>query len=61
MKTYRMKNLDCAACALKIEDGLKGRPFVRSVSVDFATLSMQIDTEAMDKVVQAVRKVMYLE
>ena len=57
MKTYRMKNLDCAACARTIEDGLKGRPFVRSVSVDFATLSMQIDTDAMDKVVQAVRRI----
>ena len=34
MKTYHMKNLDCAACARTIEDGLKGRSFVRSVSIE---------------------------
>ena len=39
METCRLKNLDCADCARKIEDGLKGQAFVRSVSVDFATLS----------------------
>jgi Zn2+/Cd2+-exporting ATPase len=56
MKTYTMNNLDCADCARKIEDALRSRPFVRSVSVDFATLSMQIDTDAMEKVVQVVQR-----
>ncbi len=54
MQTYRLKNLDCADCARKIEDGLRNQPFVRSVSVDFATLSMKIDTDEMDRVVKRV-------
>ena len=50
MQTYRLKNLDCADCARKIEDGLKEQTFVQSVSVDFATLSMKIDTDDMNRV-----------
>ncbi|MCX6377585.1 MAG: heavy metal translocating P-type ATPase [Armatimonadetes bacterium] len=57
MKTYRLKNLDCADCARKIEDGLRGQTFVRSVSVDFATLSMKIDTVDMNRVMEKVRAI----
>jgi Cd2+/Zn2+-exporting ATPase len=57
MQTCRLKNLDCADCARKIEDGLKGQTFVRSVSVDFATLSMKIDTDDMNRVREKVRSI----
>lgn len=54
MDTYRLKNLDCADCARRIEEGLKKQPFVRSVSVDFATLTMRIDAEDLSRVKEAV-------
>jgi Cd2+/Zn2+-exporting ATPase len=57
MQTYRLKNLDCADCARKIEDGLKEQTFVHSVSVDFATLSMKIDTDDMNRVREKVRSI----
>jgi Zn2+/Cd2+-exporting ATPase len=57
METCRLKNLDCADCARKIEDGLKSQAFVRSVSVDFATLRMKIDTDDMDRVREKVRSI----
>jgi Zn2+/Cd2+-exporting ATPase len=55
MDTYTLKNLDCADCARKIEDGLRKQPYVRSVSVDFATLSMRIESDDMPRVVAQVR------
>ena len=57
MQTYRLRNLDCADCARKLEDGLKAQPFVRSVSVDFATLSMKIDTDDMNLVMEQIRAI----
>ncbi|MBE3064502.1 MAG: hypothetical protein IMZ69_05735, partial [Spirochaetes bacterium] len=36
---------------------MKEQPFVRSVSVDFATLSMKIDTDDMKRVLQKVRAI----
>jgi Zn2+/Cd2+-exporting ATPase len=57
VETYRLKNLDCTDCARKIEDGLKDQPFVRSVSVDFATFSMRIDSDDIDRVREKVREI----
>jgi Cd2+/Zn2+-exporting ATPase len=54
MATYRLENLDCAVCAAKLEDNLKKCDFVRSVSIDFGTLSMKIDTASMDAVTAEV-------
>jgi Cd2+/Zn2+-exporting ATPase len=55
LETYRLEHLDCAACARKIEDGVRKTPGVRSVSVDFATLSMRIDADDMKAVIRVVR------
>ncbi len=55
MKKYSLNNLDCADCALKIENGLSRLDSVESVSINFATASMHIETESMDKVVAAIR------
>lgn len=55
METYRLEHLDCAACARKIEDGVRKTPGVKSVSVDFATLSMRIDASDMQGVIRTVR------
>ncbi len=45
MEKYRLKNLDCADCALKIENGLKKLDSVNFASINFATSQLQIDTE----------------
>ena len=57
MKKYMIKNLDCANCAAKIESVLKKCSFVRAISIDFATLSMFIDTESIEKVILEMRKI----
>lgn len=41
---YDIENLDCAHCAAKIESHLRQLPIVKSVSLNFATLSLNIDT-----------------
>jgi len=48
-KKYQLKNIDCASCAAKIEDGLKKLEDVKFVSVNFATSTLMIDTENIDK------------
>ena len=55
--TYRLENLDCAMCAAKLETELSKQDFVRSVSIDFGTLSLKIDTDDMDAVKAAVAEV----
>jgi Cd2+/Zn2+-exporting ATPase len=57
MATYRLENLDCAVCASKIEDSLRKCDFVRSVSIDFGTLSMKIDASSIDAVAAAIGRV----
>jgi len=57
MKAYTLQNLDCADCARRIEDTLRARPGVRSVSVDFATLSLHIDADDMKDVARTIRRV----
>ena len=48
--TYRLENLDCAVCAANLEGELRKCDFVRSVSIDFGTLSLKIDTDDMEAV-----------
>jgi Cd2+/Zn2+-exporting ATPase len=40
IKKYQLKNLDCANCAQKIEDGVKGLDEVKFASVNFATATL---------------------
>jgi Zn2+/Cd2+-exporting ATPase len=55
VETYRLRNLDCADCARKIQDGLRGLPGVRAASVDFATLSLRIDADDISAVARRIR------
>lgn len=50
MKKYKLNNLDCAACASKIENGVSKLDEVKSVTVNFANATMVIDTENIEKV-----------
>lgn len=44
-KTYQLENLDCAACAAKIENALRGIKGVRDVSVSFIAQKLTIESD----------------
>lgn len=56
MKKYQLKNLDCANCAAKIEDGVGKLSEVQFVNVNFANLSMTIETDDIELVRQKIRE-----
>ncbi len=55
MKKYKLKNMDCASCAAKIEDGLLKLDEVKFVNVNFATGSITLDTENIEKVRRKIK------
>ncbi len=57
MKTYHLKNVDCASCAARIEEGLSNLPEVKFVSVNFANATLQIDAPDMEEVKQRIKEV----
>ena len=50
MGVYRIKNLDCADCAIKIENHLKKLDDVKFVSINFATSRLNIETDDLKKI-----------
>lgn len=62
-KTYKIE-VDCAACALKMEDAAKKVEGVQDAAVSFMTQKMKVDfaegaddREVMERVLKACRKV----
>ena len=55
-KRFNLKNLDCASCAAKIENGLNGIDGVEHAVVDFATLTLHVTARDIEQVVTAVRQ-----
>ena len=56
-KTYKIE-VDCAACALKMEEAAKKTAGVKDASVNFMTLKMKVDFEEdadIDAVMKTVR------
>ncbi|MBQ7064320.1 MAG: heavy-metal-associated domain-containing protein [Firmicutes bacterium] len=63
-KVFKLEDLDCANCAAKMENAIKGLPEVRDASVNFLLQKMTIELEdgedidaVMKKVVKLCRKV----
>ncbi len=54
MQEYSVKNLDCADCALDIEDGLRKMKGTRFVSLNFATAKMLIDAENAEELLTRI-------
>jgi Cd2+/Zn2+-exporting ATPase len=52
-KTYRIKGLDCAHCATKIENALREDPNLKTASVNYATMTAVINPEYF-KVAQGI-------
>ena len=57
MKKYILKNLDCANCAAKLESNIKKLDVVKSVSIDFGTLSMLINTSDISRVQKEIDRI----
>lgn len=57
MKKYKLKNLDCASCAAKIEENIRKLDDVKFVSVNFANSTMTIDTDTIDKVKSKIKEI----
>ncbi|MCF6335204.1 MAG: cadmium-translocating P-type ATPase [Spirochaetales bacterium] len=55
MEKYRLRNLDCADCALKIETGLKKLDSVNFASINFATAQLRIDTENIEEAEKLIK------
>ena len=62
-KIYRLRDLDCANCAAKMERSIKKLEGVNDASVNFLTQKMTVDAEdsrfeeIMDEVVKLCRRV----
>ena len=58
-KTVKLQNLDCAHCAMKMEDALRKIDGVKSVSVSFIMQRMTIeaDDDCFDKIIEQAKKV----
>lgn len=57
-KTYKMRDLDCANCAAKMEDAIRKLDGVQEVSISFMTqkLTIQADEDRLDEIMrQAVK------
>ena len=57
MKKYKLKNLDCASCASKIEDGLTKLGEVKFVNVNFVHSTLTIDTDDLEKVKSKIKEI----
>jgi len=62
-KVFRLKDLDCANCAAKMERGIQKIDGVNNASVSFMTERLSIDAddqrfdEIMDEVVRVCRRI----
>lgn len=62
-KKFKLEDLDCAACAAKMEDAIKKIPGVHDANVNFIMQKMTVEAddaqfdEIMDKVQAACAKV----
>lgn len=57
MKKYKLKNIDCASCAARIEDGVRKLEDVKFVNVSFASLTMTIDTGNIERVKTRIKEI----
>jgi len=52
-----VKNIDCASCAAKIENGLKSLDGIKDAVLDFANLTLHVKAEDVKRIVEEVRKI----
>ncbi len=57
LKRFTVRNLDCAACAAKIENGLNQAEGVHEAVLDFAGLTLHVKADDMNKVRETVQRI----
>ncbi len=57
-KTFKLQDLDCANCALKMENSIKELDGVTFVSVSYMTqrLTLEADDKSFDEIMKRVSK-----
>ena len=56
-KKYGLKNLDCAACANKLEHGLNDMEVIDKAVVDFATMTLLVTAQDVDEIAAKVKSI----
>jgi Cd2+/Zn2+-exporting ATPase len=56
-RRFRIKNLDCASCAEKIETALRRVEGVDEVSLNFSTLTLSLKTKDVTRIIDEVRRI----
>lgn len=58
-KVFKLEDLDCAACAAKMEDAIRKVEGVQDVSVNFMTqkLKLELEEENYDTIMKEIKKV----
>ncbi len=58
-KVFKLEDLDCAACAAKMEDAIRKVEGVQEVSVNFMTqkLKLELEEENYDTIMKEIKKV----
>jgi len=54
---FRVKNIDCASCAAKIERGLKKVDGIDDAALDFANLTLHVKTVDIERVLKEVSRI----
>jgi len=57
VEKYTLKNLDCADCAIKIENGLKELDSVNFASINFATSQLKIDSDNLEEAQKLIKTI----
>lgn len=57
MKRYQVRNLDCAACAAKLENNLKRMEGVDDAVLDFAGLTLHVQAREPARIEEMVRRI----
>ena len=53
---FSVKNIDCASCAAKIENGLKAVDGVNDAVLDFANLTLHVKAKDITRILEEVHK-----
>ena len=54
---FNIKNIDCASCAAKIENGLKTVEGVEDAVIDFASLTLHVRAKDIARIAEEVRRI----
>jgi Cd2+/Zn2+-exporting ATPase len=57
MQKLTLKNLDCANCALRLENAIRELPGVDHVNIDLGTTNLYLDADNLQAVVETIKRI----